>query len=92
MIKSLNSTPIHLCYGSPVVNIVYVFSWLSSLMMCGVVAVMLEHYKEAQIFLERATSVDPPSVVAWTLLGQFGALYLVINVGAKCWSSRSFTF
>ncbi|XP_038139787.1 cilia- and flagella-associated protein 70 isoform X2 [Cyprinodon tularosa] len=40
-----------------------------SLMMCGVVAVMLEHYKEAQTFLERATSVDPPSVVAWTLLG-----------------------
>ncbi|XP_015246741.1 PREDICTED: cilia- and flagella-associated protein 70 [Cyprinodon variegatus] len=40
-----------------------------SLMMCGVVAVMLERYKEAQTFLERATSVDPPSVVAWTLLG-----------------------
>ncbi|MEQ2175190.1 hypothetical protein GOODEAATRI_015534, partial [Goodea atripinnis] len=42
-----------------------------SLMMCGVVAVMFERYKEAQTFLERATSIDPPSVEAWTLLGQF---------------------
>ncbi|XP_070687791.1 cilia- and flagella-associated protein 70 [Pempheris klunzingeri] len=41
----------------------------SSLMMCGVLAVMFEHYEEAQTFLERATSIDPPSVVAWTLLG-----------------------
>ncbi|XP_069575971.1 cilia- and flagella-associated protein 70 [Brachyistius frenatus] len=40
-----------------------------SLMMCGVVAVMLERYKEAQIFLERAVSIDPPGVTAWTLLG-----------------------
>ncbi|XP_047435842.1 cilia- and flagella-associated protein 70 [Mugil cephalus] len=40
-----------------------------SLMMCGVLAVMFEQYKEAQTFLERATSIDPPSVVAWTLLG-----------------------
>uniref|UniRef100_UPI0037E8A8BF cilia- and flagella-associated protein 70 n=1 Tax=Semicossyphus pulcher TaxID=241346 RepID=UPI0037E8A8BF len=40
-----------------------------SLMMCGVLAAMSEKYDEAQIFLERATCVDPPSVVAWTLLG-----------------------
>ncbi|XP_044039092.1 cilia- and flagella-associated protein 70 isoform X3 [Siniperca chuatsi] len=40
-----------------------------SLMMCGVLAAMLEHYEEAQTFLERATSIDPPSVVGWTLLG-----------------------
>ncbi|XP_028279197.1 cilia- and flagella-associated protein 70-like isoform X2 [Parambassis ranga] len=40
-----------------------------SLMMCGVLAGMFERYKEAQIFLEQATSLDPPSVVAWTLLG-----------------------
>ncbi|XP_036950713.1 cilia- and flagella-associated protein 70 isoform X3 [Acanthopagrus latus] len=40
-----------------------------SLMMCGVLAMMFEHYKEAQTFLERATQIDPPSVVAWTLLG-----------------------
>lgn len=41
-----------------------------SLMMCGVLAVMFEHYEEAQTFLEQATSIDPPSVVAWTLLGE----------------------
>uniref|UniRef100_A0A1A8FEP0 Tetratricopeptide repeat domain 18 n=1 Tax=Nothobranchius korthausae TaxID=1143690 RepID=A0A1A8FEP0_9TELE len=40
-----------------------------SLMMCGVLAVMSERYKHAQILLERATSTDPPSVSAWTLLG-----------------------
>ncbi|XP_030578730.1 cilia- and flagella-associated protein 70 [Archocentrus centrarchus] len=40
-----------------------------SLMMCGVLAVKFEHYSDAQTFLERATSIDPPSVVAWTLLG-----------------------
>ncbi|XP_035538153.1 cilia- and flagella-associated protein 70 [Morone saxatilis] len=40
-----------------------------SLIMCGVLAAMSEHYKEAQTFLERATIIDPPSVVAWTLLG-----------------------
>lgn len=39
-------------------------------MMCGVLAMMFEHYKEAQTFLERATQIDPPSVVAWTLLGE----------------------
>ncbi|CAI5644785.1 unnamed protein product [Oreochromis niloticus] len=42
-----------------------------SLMMCGVLAVMFEHYGEAQTLLERATSLDPLSVVAWTLLGLF---------------------
>ncbi|KAM4542053.1 cilia- and flagella-associated protein 70-like isoform 3-T3 [Odontesthes bonariensis] len=40
-----------------------------SLMMCGVLAVIFEQYTEAQTFLERATSIDPSSVVAWTLLG-----------------------
>lgn len=39
-------------------------------MMCGVLAVMFEHYSEAQTFLERATSLDTLSVVAWTLLGE----------------------
>lgn len=47
-----------------------VSSCFSSLMMCGVLAMMFEHYKEAQTFLERATQIDPPSVVAWTLLGE----------------------
>ncbi|XP_029314601.1 cilia- and flagella-associated protein 70 isoform X2 [Cottoperca gobio] len=40
-----------------------------SLMMCGVLAAMFEHHEEAQTFLERAISIDPASVVAWTLLG-----------------------
>ncbi|XP_041637325.1 cilia- and flagella-associated protein 70 [Cheilinus undulatus] len=40
-----------------------------SLMMCGVLAAMFEKYDEANTFLERATNIDPPSVVAWTLLG-----------------------
>ncbi|KAG7498635.1 cilia-and flagella-associated protein 70 isoform X2 [Solea senegalensis] len=40
-----------------------------SLMMCGVLAATFEHYDEAQTFLEQATSIDPSSVVAWTLLG-----------------------
>ncbi|XP_039651680.1 cilia- and flagella-associated protein 70 isoform X1 [Perca fluviatilis] len=40
-----------------------------SLMMCGVLAVMFEHHEEAQTFLERAASIEPPSVVAWVLLG-----------------------
>lgn len=44
-------------------------SFFSSLMMCGVLAVMFNQYKEAQTFLEQATSIDPPSVAAWTLLG-----------------------
>ncbi|XP_014834075.1 PREDICTED: cilia- and flagella-associated protein 70 isoform X2 [Poecilia mexicana] len=47
-----------------------------SLMMCGVVAVMFEHYNEAQTFLERATSLEPPSVEAWTLMG---LLHLSLN-------------
>ncbi|XP_068581049.1 cilia- and flagella-associated protein 70 isoform X2 [Cebidichthys violaceus] len=40
-----------------------------SLMMCGVLAAMFERHQEARAFLERAASIDPPSVVAWTLLG-----------------------
>ncbi|KAL6113566.1 cfap70 [Pungitius sinensis] len=40
-----------------------------SLMMCGVLAAMFEGHEEARTFLERAASIEPPSVVAWTLLG-----------------------
>ncbi|KAF6719029.1 Cilia- and flagella-associated protein 70 [Oryzias melastigma] len=42
-----------------------------SLMMLGVLALMFERYTEAQTFLERAATTDPPSVPAWTLLGLF---------------------
>uniref|UniRef100_A0A3Q3M8C4 Cilia and flagella associated protein 70 n=1 Tax=Mastacembelus armatus TaxID=205130 RepID=A0A3Q3M8C4_9TELE len=41
-----------------------------SLIMRGVLSMMFERYEEAQIFFERATNIDPPSVVAWTLLGE----------------------
>uniref|UniRef100_A0A665WFD9 Cilia and flagella associated protein 70 n=1 Tax=Echeneis naucrates TaxID=173247 RepID=A0A665WFD9_ECHNA len=41
-----------------------------SLMMCGVLATTFERYEEAKTFLEQATNIDPPSVVAWTLLGE----------------------
>uniref|UniRef100_A0A8C6LNE9 Tetratricopeptide repeat domain 18 n=1 Tax=Nothobranchius furzeri TaxID=105023 RepID=A0A8C6LNE9_NOTFU len=55
-----------------------------SLMMCGVLAVMSERYKHAQILLERATSIDPPSVSAWTLLGEMrikdSSLFILIAV------------
>ncbi|CAF99918.1 unnamed protein product [Tetraodon nigroviridis] len=44
-------------------------SHLPSLMMCGVLAIMSQHNKDAQTFLERATALDPQSVEAWTLLG-----------------------
>ncbi|XP_008323970.1 cilia- and flagella-associated protein 70 [Cynoglossus semilaevis] len=40
-----------------------------SLIMCGVVEATFERYTEAKTFLEQATSIDPCSVVAWTLLG-----------------------
>ncbi|KAM8893823.1 cilia- and flagella-associated protein 70 isoform 3-T3 [Spinachia spinachia] len=40
-----------------------------SLMMCGVLAAMFEGHQEARTLLERATSIEPPSVAAWTLLG-----------------------
>lgn len=50
---------------------IYLYPLLfSSLMMCGVLAAMFEHYEEAQTFLEQATNIHPPSVVAWTLLGE----------------------
>lgn len=43
---------------------------LASLMMCGVLAVMFEQYKDAQTFFERTTSIGPSNVVAWVLLGE----------------------
>ncbi|XP_029924218.1 cilia- and flagella-associated protein 70 [Myripristis murdjan] len=43
----------------------------SSLMMCGILAEMDGRYEEAEIYLERATSIDTANVVAWTLFGLF---------------------
>uniref|UniRef100_A0A8C2U236 Cilia and flagella associated protein 70 n=1 Tax=Coturnix japonica TaxID=93934 RepID=A0A8C2U236_COTJA len=42
-----------------------------SLLLCGIVAVMLQHYEEAEIFFEDACCLEPSSVVAWTLSGLF---------------------
>lgn len=49
-------------------------------MMCGVLAIMYEHYKDAQTFLERAAGIEPQSVVAWTLLGE--TCHVAANIGS----------
>ncbi|XP_049573294.1 cilia- and flagella-associated protein 70 isoform X2 [Syngnathus scovelli] len=40
-----------------------------SLMMCGVLAAIFNDFEQAETFMERAASIEPPSLVAWTLLG-----------------------
>ncbi|XP_077568878.1 cilia- and flagella-associated protein 70 isoform X1 [Stigmatopora nigra] len=40
-----------------------------SLIMCGVLAAMFNDFEQAETFLERASSMDSLSLVAWTLLG-----------------------
>uniref|UniRef100_A0A8B9ZLX9 Cilia and flagella associated protein 70 n=1 Tax=Anas platyrhynchos TaxID=8839 RepID=A0A8B9ZLX9_ANAPL len=42
-----------------------------SLLLCGIVAVVLQHYEEAEIFFEDACCLEPSNVVAWTLSGLF---------------------
>ncbi|XP_049323581.1 cilia- and flagella-associated protein 70 isoform X1 [Astyanax mexicanus] len=42
-----------------------------SLLMCGILAEMSRRYRDAETFLERATSIEPSSVVAWTVFGLF---------------------
>ncbi|PKU30859.1 tetratricopeptide repeat protein hypothetical protein [Limosa lapponica baueri] len=42
-----------------------------SLLLSGVVAVMLQHYEEAEIFFESACCLEPSSIVAWTISGLF---------------------
>ncbi|XP_029140573.1 cilia- and flagella-associated protein 70 [Protobothrops mucrosquamatus] len=44
---------------------------LPSVLLCGILAVMLQNYEEAEVFFEDATCVEPSSVVAWTMLGLF---------------------
>uniref|UniRef100_A0A2K5YA21 Cilia and flagella associated protein 70 n=1 Tax=Mandrillus leucophaeus TaxID=9568 RepID=A0A2K5YA21_MANLE len=46
-------------------------SHIHSLLLCGVLAVLLENYEEAEIFFEDATRLEPTNVVAWTLLGLY---------------------
>ncbi|XP_048176557.1 cilia- and flagella-associated protein 70 isoform X3 [Corvus hawaiiensis] len=42
-----------------------------SLLLCGIVAVKLQHYEEAEIFFEDACCLEPFSIIAWTLSGLF---------------------
>lgn len=42
---------------------------IHSLLLCGVLAVLMENYEQAEIFFEDATCLEPTNVVAWTLLG-----------------------
>ncbi|XP_032706967.1 cilia- and flagella-associated protein 70-like, partial [Lontra canadensis] len=44
---------------------------IQSLLLCGVLAVLLEKYEQAEIFFEDATCLEPTNVVAWTLLGLY---------------------
>uniref|UniRef100_G1Q437 Cilia and flagella associated protein 70 n=1 Tax=Myotis lucifugus TaxID=59463 RepID=G1Q437_MYOLU len=44
---------------------------IHSLLLCGVLAVLMENYEQAEIFFEDATCLEPTSVVAWTLLGLY---------------------
>ncbi|XP_063526558.1 cilia- and flagella-associated protein 70 isoform X6 [Pongo pygmaeus] len=46
-------------------------SHIHSLLLCGVLAVLLENYEQAEIFFEDATCLEPTNVVAWTLLGLY---------------------
>ncbi|XP_077130330.1 cilia- and flagella-associated protein 70 isoform X4 [Ranitomeya variabilis] len=44
---------------------------LHSLLLCGVVAVILDNNEGAELFFEDATCVAPGSALAWTMLGLF---------------------
>ncbi|XP_049710836.1 cilia- and flagella-associated protein 70 isoform X2 [Elephas maximus indicus] len=44
---------------------------IHSLLLCGILAVLMENYEQAEIFFEDATCLEPTSVVAWTLLGLY---------------------
>nr|XP_016854376.1 PREDICTED: cilia- and flagella-associated protein 70 [Anolis carolinensis] len=44
---------------------------LPSLLLCGIVAVMLEKDEDAEVYFEDATCIEPSSILAWTILGLF---------------------
>ncbi|XP_077305661.1 cilia- and flagella-associated protein 70 isoform X2 [Lithobates pipiens] len=44
---------------------------LHSLLLCGMVAVLMDNNEDAEVFFEDATCVHPSSVLAWTVLGLF---------------------
>ncbi|XP_042546132.1 cilia- and flagella-associated protein 70 isoform X6 [Dipodomys spectabilis] len=52
-------------------------SHINSLLLCGILAVLLENYEQAEIFFEDATCLEPTNVIAWTLLGAAATLSIV---------------
>lgn len=46
-------------------------SSIYSLLLCGMVAVLLDNNEDAEVFFEDATCVHPSSVLAWTVLGMY---------------------
>ncbi|NXM09235.1 CFA70 protein, partial [Tyrannus savana] len=44
---------------------------IQSLLLCGIGAVMLQHYEDAEVFFEDACCLEPSSIIAWTLSGLF---------------------
>lgn len=60
-----------------------------SLLLCGIAAVVLQHYEEAEIFFEDACCLEPSSVVAWTLSGTKGSQ--PVCSGHSCRDERCFS-
>lgn len=50
------------------------------MLLCGVLAVLMENYEQAEIFFEDATCLEPSNVVAWTLLGMVFSCDLNYNI------------
>ncbi|KAG8591346.1 hypothetical protein GDO81_000134 [Engystomops pustulosus] len=44
---------------------------LHSLLLCGIVALIMDNPEDAEVFFEDATCVAPTSALAWTVLGLF---------------------
>ncbi|KFO71236.1 Tetratricopeptide repeat protein 18, partial [Cuculus canorus] len=44
---------------------------VGGLLLCGIVAAVLQRYEEAEIFLEDACCLEPFNIVAWTIIGLF---------------------
>lgn len=57
----------------PVFHVQFFVLCLASLLLCGIMAVMLEHYEEAEVFFEDATCLEPSNILAWTILGMGSA-------------------
>ncbi|XP_075035232.1 cilia- and flagella-associated protein 70 isoform X2 [Mixophyes fleayi] len=45
------------------------YQYIPSLLLCGIMAALMDHVDEAEVFFEDATCVDPGSALVWTILG-----------------------